>query len=207
MEKLIKKGAEAEIYLSTHMGREVVIKRRIRKVYRIKEIDEELRRSRTKKEALLMAEARKGGVAVPIIYDIDLKKMEITMQYVRGKRIKDCIDAMDEKMQKEICKKIGKSIALLHENGIIHGDITTSNLILANENIYFIDFGLGEKSKDVEKRGVDMHLLMEALKAAHMNKQLFQWVFESYEENMEDGDEIIKKVREIEKRGRYMVRE
>jgi len=207
MEKLIKKGAEAEIYLSTYMGREAVIKRRIIKAYRIKEIDEELRRLRTKKEALLMAEARKGGVAVPVIYDIDLKKMEITMQYVRGKRIKDCLDAMDEKMQKEICKKIGESIAFLHENGIVHGDITTSNLILANENIYFIDFGLGEKSRDMEKRGVDMHLLMEALKAAHMNKQLFQWVSESYEENMENGNEIIKKVREIEKRGRYMVRE
>jgi len=205
MERLIKRGAEAEIYLSAYMGREVVIKRRIKKAYRIKEIDEELRRLRTKKEALLMVEARKAGVAVPIIYDVDIKRMEITMQYVKGKRIKDHLDVMDESMQKKICKKIGESIAFLHENGIIHGDITTSNLILANERIYFIDFGLGEKSNDMEKKGVDMHLLMEALKAAHSKKQFFEWVCEGYKRHT-DGEEVIKKIKEIEKRGRYMVR-
>ncbi|KAA0001702.1 MAG: Kae1-associated serine/threonine protein kinase [Thermoplasmata archaeon] len=207
MEKLIKRGAEAEIYLATYMGRDVVIKRRIRKKYRIREIDEELRRSRTRKEALLMAEARKAGVAVPFIYDVDVKKMEITMQYIHGKRIKDYLDTMNESDQKEICKKIGESVAFLHKNGIIHGDITTSNLILANEKIYFIDFGLGEKSNSIEKRGVDMHLLMEALKAAHINKQLFEWILKEYEKHVEDGNEVIKKIKEIEKRGRYMVRE
>ena len=206
MEKLIKRGAEAEIYLSVYMGREVVIKRRIKKVYRIKEIDEELRSQRTKKEALLMVEARKAGVAVPIIYDVDLKKMEITMQYVKGNRIKDCLDSMNESVQKELCKKIGESIAFLHENGIIHGDITTSNLILANERIYFIDFGLGEKSNDIEKKGVDMHLLMEALKAAHSKEQFFEWVCKGYKKHA-DWEEVIKKIKEIEKRGRYMVRE
>lgn len=207
MEKLIKRGAEAEIYLATYMGRDVVIKRRIRKKYRIREIDEELRRSRTRKEALLMAEARKAGVAVPFIYDVDVKKMEITMQYIHGKRIKDYLDTMNESDQKEICKKIGESVAFLHKNGIIHGDITTSNLILANEKIYFIDFGLGEKSNSIEKRGVDMHLLMEALKAAHINKQLFEWILKEYEKHVEDGNEVVKKIKEIEKRGRYMVRE
>ncbi len=205
MEELIRRGAEAEIYLSTFMGRNVVIKRRVRKKYRIKEIDEELRYHRTKKEALLIVEARKASVAVPFIYDVDIKKMEITMEYVKGKRIKDYIDAMDESVQKDICKKIGESIAFLHEDGIIHGDITTSNLILAHEKIYFIDFGLGEKSTNIEKRGVDMHLLMEAFKAAHRNEHLFQWVSEEYEK-YSDG-KVLKKVKEIEKRGRYMVRE
>ncbi|MEA2055136.1 MAG: KEOPS complex kinase/ATPase Bud32 [Candidatus Thermoplasmatota archaeon] len=207
MEKLIGRGAEAEIYLSEWMGRDVVTKKRIKKKYRIKEIDEEMRRQRTKKEALLMEEARKSGTSVPIIYDVDLNEMKITMQYVNGDRIKDCIDGLDKERQKAICKKIGESIASLHKNGIIHGDITTSNLILANGNIYFIDFGLGEISNEAEKQGVDLHLLMGAFKAAHRNTELFQWVFEAYEKKFDMAGEIRKKMKEIAERGRYVVRE
>jgi Kae1-associated kinase Bud32 len=205
MERLIKRGAEAEIYLGKYMGRNVVRKKRVRKKYRIKEIDEELRSYRTKKESLLITKSREAGIAVPLIYDVDVKKMEITMEYIEGIRIKDCIDKIDKNRQKKVCKRIGESIALLHEHGIIHGDITTSNLILAHEKIYFIDFGLGENSRDIEKRGVDMHLLMEAFKAAHINKDLFMWVSEEYE-HCSEGSDVLKKVKEIEKRGRYMVR-
>jgi len=207
METLIKKGAEAEIYLSEWMGRKVVIKKRVRKNYRIKEIDEELRKQRTKKESLLMSEARKAGASVPIIYDIDLSEAKITMQYLNGKRIKDCIDDMDSKEQRKVCKKIGEGISYIHKRGIVHGDITTSNLILYRGKIYFIDFGLGEKSSEREKQGVDLHLLMEAFKAAHENEELFNWVFEAYEKNFEWAMEVRKKVREIAERGRYMVRE
>jgi TP53 regulating kinase-like protein len=189
------------------MGRAAIIKRRVRKRYRIKEIDEELRKQRTKKEALLITEARKAGIAVPVIYDVDLIEMEITMQYVNGDRIKDCIDGMDGKKQKEICKKIGRSVAYLHKNGIVHGDITTSNLILFNGNIYFIDVGLGERSDETEKQGVDLHLLMEAFRAAHKNEELFNWVFEEYEKNFGRANDVRKKVEDIAERGRYMVRE
>ncbi len=206
MERLITRGAEAEIYLSEWMNRKVIIKRRVRKRYRIKEIDEELRKPRTKKEATLIIEARRAGISVPIIYDVDLTEMKITMQYVDGEKLKDCLDGMDEKKQKDICKKIGKSIALLHKNGIAHGDITTSNLIVDGNKIYFIDFGLGEKSSEVEKQGVDLHLLRGAFKAAHKNEKLFQWVFDGYKKNFEGADEIRRKVDEISGRGRYTVR-
>ncbi len=203
---MIKRGAEAEIYLSEWMGRKVIVKKRVRKNYRIKEIDDELRRQRTKKEAALVAEARKAGTAVPIIYDVDLADMKITMQYVDGNRLKDCLDEMDEKEQREVCGKIGESIAFLHKNGIVHGDITTSNMILYMGRVYFIDFGLGEKNSESEKQGVDLHLLMGAFKAAHKNKRLFDWVFESYEKNFDRADEIRKKLDDISRRGRYVVR-
>jgi len=207
MAALIKRGAEAEIFLSEWMGRKAIIKRRVRKNYRIREIDEELRRQRTKKEALLMAEVRKAGASVPIIYDVDLLDMKITMQYLDGKRIKDCIDDMDSREQRKTCRKIGEGIARIHKSGIVHGDITTSNLILWRDKIYFIDFGLGEKSNEREKQGVDLHLLMEAFKAAHENQELFNWVFDAYEKNFEWAGEVRKKVEEIAGRGRYMVRE
>ena len=202
---LIKKGAEAEIYLSKWLGKRVIIKRRIRKKYRIKELDEEIRIQRTKREAILMSEARKAGISVPIIYDIDLEKKEIVMQYIEGKMIKDVIDEIDEEEQKRICRAIGKNIANMHKNGIIHGDLTTSNMILSNK-LYFIDFGLGMKSNENEDRGVDLHLLMEAFNATHENKKLFQWVFESYKKNFDEADKVRKKIEEIIKRGRYMKR-
>jgi Kae1-associated kinase Bud32 len=207
MEELIRRGAEAEIYRSTYMGQNVIIKRRTRKTYRIQEIDEELRRQRTKKEAVLITEARKAGVSVPIIYDVDLHNMEITMGYVDGIRIKDYLDTMKSAMQQALCRTIGRSIAHLHESGIIHGDITTSNLIYADDSIYFIDFGLGEKSRDIEKKGVDLHLLMEALKAAHLKKGLFDWVTGEYQKLACDAQLVLKKVHDIGKRGRYMVKE
>jgi Kae1-associated kinase Bud32 len=151
-----------------------------------------------------MMAARKAGVSVPIIYDVRIKDKEIVMQYLYGERIKDVIDSKNEQWQRKICREIGRSIANLHKNGIIHGDITTSNMIWMHKKLYFIDFGLGMKSTENEDRGVDLHLLMEAFKAAHKNKNLFQWVLETYEENFDEAKEVIKKVEEIARRGRYM---
>lgn len=204
--EMIKRGAEAEIYISEWRGRKIVIKRRIKKGYRIKEIDEKIREQRTKKEAFLMMSARKAGVSVPIIYDLRINDKEIFMQYIEGERLKDVIDEMDEKIQRKICGEIGISIANLHKNGIIHGDITTSNMIWMKNKLYLIDFGLGMKSREIEDRGVDLHLLMEAFKAAHKNKKLFEWVVETYKKNFEEGEEVMKKVHEIARRGRYMRR-
>ncbi|HDN96294.1 MAG: Kae1-associated kinase Bud32 [Thermoplasmata archaeon] len=204
--EMIKRGAEAEIYLSSWRGRKVVIKRRIRKKYRIEKIDSQIREQRTKREALLIISARKAGVSVPIIYDVRLQRKEIVMQYIEGERLKDVIDMKSKEWQKKICYMIGKSIANLHKNSIIHGDLTTSNMIYKNGKLYFIDFGLGSKSKEIEDMGVDLHLLMEAFKSAHRNEALFEWVTEAYMKNFENGKKVLKKVEEIAKRGRYMRR-
>ncbi len=200
---LIKKGAEAEIHLARWMGRKVIQKRRVVKNYRLKEMDEEIRRRRTKKEASLIVEARKAGVSTPIVYDIDLNKAEITMQYLEHPRMKDVLDEMEEGKKKEICGEVGENIAKMHKKGIIHGDITTSNLILGDK-IYFIDFGLGETDSSIEARGVDLHVLMEALDAS-LHPECFEWVFEGYEREMGKEAEMVKeKVEEIIKRGRYL---
>jgi len=204
--EMIKRGAEAEIYLASWRGRKVVIKRRVRKKYRIEKIDRQIREQRTKREALLIISARKAGVSVPIIYDVRLKRKEIVMQYVEGERLKDVLDMKSKEWQKKICHMIGRSVANLHKNGIIHGDLTTSNMIYMDGKLYFIDFGLGSKSKEIEDMGVDLHLLMEAFKSAHKNEALFKWVAEAYMKNFGNGKEVLKKVEEIAKRGRYMRR-
>jgi len=202
--EIIKRGAEAEIYRTEWRGRPVVIKRRVRKGYRIRELDDRIRKQRTKKEALLMMAARQAGVHVPVIYDVNLKNHEIVMQFVEGERVKDVMDEKDEEWQKRVCREIGAGVALLHGSGIVHGDITTSNMIVWQGHVHFIDFGLGTKGGDAEDMGVDLHLLMEAFKAAHRNPHLFGWVMKAYEKHFDEAGEVKKKVEEIACRGRYM---
>lgn len=202
---MIYKGAEAEILLSKYMGKSAVQKHRIPKSYRIKEIDTFLISYRTKEESKLINEARSHGVSVPIIYDVDLEKGIITMQYLRGKRIKDILNDLDEQERKRICNMIGESVAKLHNNDLIHGDITTSNMILLDDRIHFIDFGLGMKNSETETKGVDLHVLMEAFESTHsQHPKCFEYVLEGYKKELRsNANAIINKIEDIVKRGRY----
>lgn len=202
---IIYRGAEAEIHLANYMDHRVVQKKRIQKSYRIKNIDERLIASRTREEVKLMTEARLHGVSVPIIYDVDQENGVITMEYLQGKRIKDILNGLSEKERIRICNKIGESIARFHNNDIIHGDITTSNMILLDDRVHFIDFGLGEKNSEIETKGVDLHVLMEALESTHsLYADCFDYVLDGYKRELkEDANLVIKKIEEIVKRGRY----
>jgi Kae1-associated kinase Bud32 len=204
-ENVIYQGAEAEICLSNYMDYRVVEKRRLKKRYRIKNIDDRLISSRTKGESKLISDSRKQGVSVPIIFDVDLDEGIITMEYIDGKRIKDIFNQMDRKEREDICFRIGESIARLHNADIIHGDITTSNMILYDDRIYFIDFGLGEYSNEIETKGVDLHVLMEAIESTHSKySEYFKYVLEGYKKELKtDANLVIQKIDEIVKRGRY----
>jgi TP53 regulating kinase and related kinases len=202
---LLYRGAEAQLCFSEYNGRTVVEKRRMKKKYRIKEIDTMLIASRTREEAKLITESRLYGVSVPIIYDVDLVKGVITMEYINGKRLKDILNSLDTPERKRICQKIGVSIAHLHNHDIIHGDITTSNMILLNDRIYFIDFGLGSKNTELEAKGVDLHVLMEAFNSTHSRyPDCFDYVFEGYRKQYHgDATAVMKKIEDIVRRGRY----
>ncbi len=202
---MLYKGAEAEISLSSYLKKVAVKKHRIKKSYRIKEIDENLISFRTKEEAKLMIEARSQNISVPIIYDVDLKKGIITMQYVKGKRIKDIFEKISSKKRQELCEEIGKNIARFHNKDIIHGDLTTSNMILFEDRVYFIDFGLGEINSETEAKGVDLHVLMEAIESTHSNySDYFKYILEGYKNDYKkEHKAVFKKIDEIIKRGRY----
>ena len=202
--KLIKTGAEAEIFLSEWMGRKVALKQRIPKTYRHGEIDKRLREARTKLEAKMLSEARSFGVSTPIIYDVDTQESQITMEFVEGERIKEALHARNPDEQKKLCTEIGKCLGKLHANHLIHGDLTTSNMILKDGRIYFIDLSLGGKSKEIESKGVDLHLLMEAFESTHSEiLDMFSHVLDGYKEEYDEAEKVIAKVKEIEKRGRY----
>ncbi|OPY24467.1 MAG: putative bifunctional tRNA threonylcarbamoyladenosine biosynthesis protein [Methanobacterium sp. PtaU1.Bin242] len=201
---MVEKGAEANIYPGEWMGHDALIKERIPKSYRVKEIDRRLRKKRTKSESKLLNTAKTCGVITPLIYDIDKKKKSIILEKIKGKTIKKVLDISEPPKIKLICEKIGENIARLHNCGIIHGDLTTSNMLLHGDEIVFIDFGLGKISELVEDKGVDLLVFKKALSGIHYNiaEKCFQFILEGYR-GADGYDKIIKKIGEIESRSRY----
>jgi len=202
--EIIRRGAEAEIRRGTWLGRDVIVKSRVPKSYRLPELDRSLRSARTRNEARLIHEARGAGVPTPIIYDIDPANAEMTMEFIDGPRVKDELETASPERIGSLLREIGRSIAYLHRCGIVHGDLTTSNMIVSRGRMWFIDFSLGSRCASVEEMGVDIHLLKEAFQSAHPELlDRFPVILESYKENYERGDEIVRKAKEIGQRGRY----
>ena len=181
-----------------------MVKSRVPKGYRHPQLDAELRTSRTKNEARLIQEARRLGVPTPIIYDIDLAKAEMTMEFIEGPRVKDALINADQEEAERLCEEIGRLAALMHGGKLVHGDLTTSNMVLRDGRIYVIDFSLGSRNAEVEEMGVDMHLLKEAFQSAHSERMgLFEVVLRSYSTYNSRSQQVLAKIREIEERGRY----
>jgi TP53 regulating kinase-like protein len=206
---LIKKGAEASLYLTDWHGRKVIMKKRLPKKYRPSKLDEHIRTYRTIHEPQLMHEAKKAGVPTPTIFLVDLKNATIIMEFIEGKQVKQLLSEVTKSERQSLCLKIGELIGRLHEYGIIHGDLTTSNMILDSEGkIFFVDFGLGEKTKELEARGVDLHLMKRALQSTHFRftEECFDAVIRGYSKVLgaETVKSILDKIKEIERRGRYV---
>ncbi len=197
-------GAEAEVINSIYLGRDSVIKTRIPKSYRVKELDDKLRVERMRNEARLMREARRAGVRTPVVYDIDPVKCGITMEKIQGVTVKEYLDSHPEEADK-ICMEIGKNIGLLHNNRISHGDLTTSNMILeSNGDLCIIDFSMGALKADMEELGVDIRLMERAFDSAHPGMDgAYGKLLESYCEIMSESRAVMNKVKDIKSRGRY----
>lgn len=215
---VIARGAEAIVEGARYHGREAVVKRRVPKSYRHAEIDARLRGARTKLEAKLLAEARRAGVRTPVVLDIRPLRGEIVMERLQGPRLREHLEGLPRETQKALLCAVGEGIARLHAAGIVHGDLTTSNLILLDDerasragtggatagtsrSVAFIDFGLGAVSNEIEDKGVDLHVLMEALEATHSG-ELSEAVLRGYGACPDHGA-VEAKVREIVRRGRY----
>jgi len=206
---LIKKGAEASLYLAGWHDRKVVMKKRLPKKYRLQELDEQIKTYRTIHEPQLMHEAKKAGVPTPTIFLVDVKNATIVMEFIGGKQVKTLLSTVSEGERRSLCLKIGELIGRIHKYGIIHGDLTTSNMIQDSEGkIFFLDFGLGEKGREVEARGVDLHLMKRALQSTHFQfaEECFNAVIEGYSQVLdpETVKNVLDKIKEIERRGRYI---
>lgn len=198
-QKLIAQGAEAKLFLED--GR--ILKQRFSKSYRLKEIDERLRGSRTRREAKILQKLQSINFPAPKLISSD-EKENLVIEKIEGKLAKDVLEKLD---YRKLCAEIGKKIAILHNNSIIHGDLTTSNIIL-NKEIYFIDFGLSFFSEKAEDRAVDLHLLKEGLESKHYKiwEECFKCALDAYKKEAKNSSETLKRLEVVEKRGRYRAR-
>jgi len=206
--KVIYRGAESLIGLSDFEGHDAIIKQRVAKSYRIKRLDDKLRKGRTRKEVKLLTEARKIGIATPKILQVDENNCSIVMENISGVRVKEFLLSADTNGVKKVCFEIGRIVGKLHQGNIVHGDLTTSNMILKDDTIYFIDFSLGSISSRVEDKGVDLNLFSEALNSTHFKIAHECWrnFVEGYKNEYKNAEDIIKKVKEIRMRARYAER-
>ena len=199
--KLIQQGAEAKIFLDEKKNQ--IVKERISKSYRIPEIDKKIIKQRTKAETKLIEKANK--TIHNFSPEISREENKIRMPYIDGEKLSEALNSFPLEKQKRILNKIGKSISKLHKSDIIHGDLTTSNMILKDNEVFLIDFGLGYISKKIEDKAVDLHLLKQALEAKHFQhwKELFEEFKKAYSKDYPESKQIFERIVSVERRGRY----
>ena len=201
--KLIKKGAEADIYVTEWQNSDAILKIRKSKNYRNPILDKNLRKQRTIKESQTIMEVKSFGIPAPLVYFVNLEKSSIMMQRIPGKPIHDLPDSKVI----TLAKQMGNLVGMLHQNGIMHGDLTTSNFIFFQNKVYVIDFGLSQKTIKPEDHAVDLRLIKEILNSAHAKIMEKAWknFLTGYRSVVGTARylKIIKLVSEIESRGRY----
>ena len=201
--KLLKKGAEADIYLTKWNNSSAILKVRKSKEYRNPILDSKIRKQRTIKESQILSEVKSLGISSPLVYYVNLRKSEIIMQEIPGIPVHD----LPELKIIKISKEIGKLVGIMHKNGIMHGDLTTSNFILYKNKIYVIDFGLSQKTNKPEDHAVDLRLIKEILNSAHAKIMESSWNnFLSGYKSIVGPSQFVKitnLVSLIESRGRY----
>ncbi len=200
-------GAEAILVKDKWFDFDVMRKIRIPKKYRISQIDDELRNNRTIIESRLLIAAKKIGVQTPFIFEINMNKATIVMEFIEGNLVKDILNAEGAKKSKiELVKEIGRLVGKLHSNDIIHGDLTTSNIVKSKDNLIFIDFGLGKFSKAVEDKAVDILLIKKCFISTHTQicKELFFSFQEGYYQSMKNAKSVLKRTIKVEARGRHL---
>lgn len=207
--EILKIGAEATIYKIFWKGIPVIVKKRRIKNYRHPKIDYNIRLSRTLHEAKLLLNSKQLGVKCPAVLFIDRINTALIMQFIYGNRLRELIPFLSNEEISRISFLIGEYVAKLHKGDIVHGDLTTSNMIIDNnKDIVFIDYGLGAFTNEIEEKAVDIHLFIRTLESSHYNfsKNILENFFKGYENILGEDftQKILKKVEEIRLRGRYI---
>jgi TP53 regulating kinase-like protein len=205
--RLIYRGAEADLIRARWQGLEAVYKVRKPLPYRHPVLDDTIRRQRTFREAEMIHSARNAGVSAPHIYFVDSRRTTLIMEYVRGPRLKDVVQGTSRPKVAGLFDVLGRYIAKLHSAGIMHGDLTTANIIVRGPDLFFIDFGLSMHSSRLEDHAVDLRLVKETLVGAHpgVSTLALASLLEGY--SAEAGPArckaVTRQLRSIERRGRY----
>lgn len=184
-----------------------IVKQRFPKIYRHPVLDMKLTRSRLTSEVRAMMRARKVGVLTPVPFHVDQVAYTIAMERVAGASVKDIIHKklMDSAALADVMAQIGRAVAALHDGGLVHGDLTTSNLMVrdADQRLVVIDFGLSYNSMNPEDKGVDLYVLERAFLSAHSRSPgLFDLVLEAYKDSSKMWNSTLNRFAEVRLRGR-----
>eukprot|EP01129_Flabellula_baltica_P014361 TRINITY_DN6851_c0_g1_i2.p1 TRINITY_DN6851_c0_g1~~TRINITY_DN6851_c0_g1_i2.p1 ORF type:complete len:216 (-),score=44.74 TRINITY_DN6851_c0_g1_i2:22-669(-) len=208
---LLFQGAEARIYESIVFGKRCIIKQRFVKTYRLPDIDVKINAKRISNESRTALRMRQCGIDVPVIYLVDPVSLKIYMEYVDGQSIKDFIhdaSTYQDDIVLQTMDAMGAVLAKMHQNEIIHGDLTTSNMMIRSntQSIVMIDFGLSSVSGLIEDMAVDLYVLERAFLSTHPDsEELFQRVLDSYQKSWKNGPKVISRLDTVRSRGRKKI--
>jgi Kae1-associated kinase Bud32 len=203
--QLLYQGAEATVTTAVHFGRLAAVKARRPKAYRLPELDASISRTRMRNEARLLRRAREAGVGVPAVLDADFEANALTLEYLDGEPLRSSYEGLPRARQREAARQAGQAVGRLHRAGIIHGDLTSSNMILRGGRIHLLDFSLGHISLKVEDRAVDLKAFKDSFTATHLARAAdFKLVLAAYAKALgKGGDAVPAQIRSIERRRRY----
>src|SRR6267378_2812961 len=201
----IYQGAEAVLTASLYLGRAAVIKQRRPKSYRLPQLEEQIVRGRMRNEARLMRRARAAGVGVPALFDAEPESQSLTMEYLGRSSLRSTYDRLPGAERRKAARAIGRAIADLHHASIIHGDLTTSNMILRRGRVHLVDFSLGHISDAQEDRAVDLKAFKDSFGATHLgHAKEFGLVLAGYRATLgATADAVVRHIADIEGRRRY----
>ncbi|KAL3644892.1 hypothetical protein CASFOL_010072 [Castilleja foliolosa] len=207
---LIKQGAEARVFESTFVGRRSIVKERFSKKYRHPSLDSKITLRRLNAEARCTTKARKLGVSTPVLYAVDPLVHSLTFEFVEGPAVKDIFLAFGsqgivEERLDDIAKQIGDAIAKIHDGGLIHGDLTTSNMLIRNttNQLVLIDFGLSFTSTLPEDKAVDLYVLERALLSMHSScGNVMDKILKAYRKSSKQWCSTLNKLAQVRQRGR-----
>ena len=194
--KEIHRGAEAILYRDDNS----LIKFRPEKEFRLKEIDDRLRSFRTRREAKILTTLAKHDMNVPLLSHIDEARARLHMEFIDGVKLRDVI----EDNPTEWGLRFGKMVGRMHSLDVVHGDLTTSNLLVRNNDLVLIDFGLSQVTKRIEDKAVDLRVLERALESRHCGcmEECFAAVLKGYSEANPASEEVITRFGKVQSRGR-----
>lgn len=219
--EVLNQGAEAKLFIGEFNGKQCLVKERFQKKYRHPDLDTQLTRERMRAESKAISRCTAAGILTPKLFHMDLNERRIYMEYLeRSITAKTYINELvpsvaDAELRvsklNELAKRIGNVVGKMHANNIIHGDLTTSNILLnpktddfAEYDLVAIDFGLSNYGHSGEQKGVDLYVLERALLSTHSGvPTLFESILNAYKEaNSKDWPGVIQKFEEIRARGR-----
>lgn len=212
--ELFKQGAEGKIYVGEYNGKVCLVKERFKKKYRHPELDIQLTKERIRAESRTVSRCAAAGILTPQIFHTDLNERKIYMEYFdKAITAKDYISTneLDNEKINVLAAQIGNVIGTMHANDIIHGDLTTSNMLLNPKNngteeyvLIMIDFGLSRYHSNPEDKGVDLYVLERALLSTHSGLPLlFSSIMDAYKmSNKKNLEDVIAKYEEVRARGR-----